>query len=46
MYFETYDEFLSWEYEKDNIEELHDAMADVADDANQRELDERSSDED
>lgn len=44
--YETYDEFLSREYENENSEELHDAMADVADDANQRELDERISDED
>lgn len=39
--YETYDEFLLREYEYDNIEELHDALADAADDANQRELDER-----
>lgn len=44
MYFETYDEFLSWEYEKDNVEEIHDALADAADDANQAELDDNEDD--
>jgi hypothetical protein len=39
--YETYDEYLRNEYENDNSEEIHDALADAADEANQRELDER-----